>query len=204
MTKAKSEGVFVFIDAENVRNSLQAMGYRDFDYEKLYEWLTKKKGVTRVYLYGAIETGDTARTQKYQELEELGYIVSPKKVTIYAQKPLSIAVECPECEHEFIHKHQRRSKPKANCDVELTLDVMNNGIRGRYSRIIVFSGDGDFGKLYDYVSTQLDGGSKEVTVYSPMRMPAALRTSKSLKNMAKTGVINLHPLEVVAQYYAVK
>jgi uncharacterized LabA/DUF88 family protein len=204
MTKAKSEETWVFIDAENARNSLESMGYSGFDYEKLYKWLTEKKGVSRIYLYVALENGDTAKAEKYRALEELGYYVSTKKVMIYAQKPMPIAVECPDCGKEFIHKAQRRSKPKANCDVELTLDVMNNGVRGRYKNIIVFSGDGDFGDLYKYVATQLDGGNKTVTVYSPMRMPAALRTSSVLKNLAKKGTINLFPLEVVAQYYALK
>jgi uncharacterized LabA/DUF88 family protein len=197
--------VFAFIDAENARNSLEKMGYGGgFDYAKLYEWLTKKKNVSRIYLYAAIENGDEDKALLYKSLEDMGYIVSLKKVMIYAQRPLSIAVECPGCNKEFIHKHHRRSKPKANCDVEMTLDIMNNGVRKRYSEIIVFSGDGDFGKLYNYVSTQLDQGSKKVTVYSPMKLPAAYRTSTVLKNMANDGTINLFPLEVVAQYYALK
>ena len=199
-----TDKIFCFIDGENIRSSLQAMGYKGFDYAKLYDWLTKKKGVSRVYLYAAIETGDTEKATRYKELEDIGYIVSLKKVMIYAQKPLSLAVECPECEHDFIHKQPRRSKPKANCDVELTLDVMNHGVRGRYKEIIVFSGDGDFGRLYEYVAKQLDNGSKKVTVYSPMQMPVALRTSSIIKNMAKDGILNLYPLEVLAQTYATK
>ncbi|MDD5551767.1 MAG: NYN domain-containing protein [Candidatus Pacebacteria bacterium] len=50
----KSRKIFAFIDGENVRNSAQEAGYKDLDYEKVYEWLTKKKDVLRIYLYVAV------------------------------------------------------------------------------------------------------------------------------------------------------
>ena len=44
---------FAFIDAENIRNALEELGYKDFDYIKLYDWL-KKQDVSRAFIYTGI------------------------------------------------------------------------------------------------------------------------------------------------------
>jgi uncharacterized LabA/DUF88 family protein len=189
--------IFVFIDAENIRNSLEAYGYIDLDYEKLYKWLTNILRVKRVYLYAGIERGDVAKEQMLNKLQAIGYFVTKKIVSIYTQPPFIVNVPCNKCGNIIPKTIYRHSKQKANCDTELTLDVINCGVRKKYDEIIVFSGDGDFSRVYEYVAVQL---GKKVTVYSPFDT----RTSSKVKEMDKTGVIKLEDLRGLFQHYAKK
>ncbi len=68
---------------------------------------------------------------------------------------------------QFIEYLKRGFKSKANCDVDMTLEIMNHSIREKYDEIIVFS-DGDFGSVYEYVASKI---LKKVTVYAPLTNP---------------------------------
>ena len=86
----KKTRTFIFIDGENIRNSVESYGYKDLDYEKLYSWFKEKKDATRIYIYVGIEDGDSVKGEKYNSLKTLGYTVSAKKVMLYKQKPLTL------------------------------------------------------------------------------------------------------------------
>ena len=188
---------FVFIDGENVRNALEESGYKDLDYLKIFEWLKKKKNVSRLYLYVGVETGDTAKEKELKKLSRDGIIVQPKKVNVYKTRPYRKSVVCPKCKHKHAVYIKRADRKKANCDAEMTLDIMNQGVRGRYGRIIVFSGDGDFTGVYDYVTKQL---KKNVCVYSP----SGRRTSHKIKTMFKSKQIHWEDLGTLYQHFAIK
>lgn len=91
-------------------------------------------------------------------------------------------------------------KSKANCDAELTVDVTRMCMGGECEEVIVFSGDGDFAYLYEFIVSQL---RKKVQVFSPLKYPASLNTSHKLKELDKLGAINLYNLESVAQHRAI-
>jgi hypothetical protein len=76
----------------------------------------------------------------------------------------------------------------------------SNTAFGECDEVIVFSGDGDFAYLYEFVVGQLH---KRVSVFSPLKYPASLLTSGKLKDLDKAGCINLYNLESVAQHRAV-
>ena len=189
--------VFVFIDAENVRNSVEMYGYVDLDYVKLFNFFKNKLKVKRIYLYVGVERGDVSKLENLNKLKELGYLVSVKMVSIYYQKPFIIKVPCNNCGNIINKTIYRHNKQKANCDTELTLDIINCGVRKKYDEIIVFSGDGDFCKVYDYVSQVI---KKTVKVYAPFDY----HTSSKLKEQNKKGIIKLEDLRGLLQHYGKK
>ena len=196
----KNSTTFAFIDGENLFKSFRAMGYKNVDYVKFYWWLKNKKKVQKVFLYVGLLDGDTQRKSKYAGLQKLGYEMRVKPVQLYTGKILDVPCRCPECEHEFVIEHQMSNKSKANCDAELTVDVTRMCMKGDCDEVIVFSGDGDFGYLYEFVVSQL---KKKVQVYSPLKYPASLNTSSRLKELDLEGCINLYNLEAVAQHRAI-
>ncbi|MDB5184954.1 MAG: hypothetical protein JWN38_762 [Candidatus Saccharibacteria bacterium] len=192
--------VYAFIDGENLFKAFRAMGYKNVDYVKFYWWLKNKKNVKKVFLYVGLVDGDTARANKYKGLSNLGYEMKVKPVQVFEGKVVDIEVDCPECKTHFIHEEHLRDKSKANCDAELTVDVTRTCLTDECDEVIVFSGDGDFTYLYEFVVSQLH---KKVQVFSPLKYPASLLTSGKLKQLDKDGGINLYNLESVAQHRAI-
>lgn len=190
--------LFVYIDAENLRNSMEEYGYKDFNYEKAYDWFKNKLKAKRIYIFVGIPTNENDKKNRFKKLKALGYEVKDKDVILYPQKPLEIKVRCKKCKNEFIHSYHRPPRSKANCDVDMTLEIINHGVRGKYDEILVFSGDGDFGRIYEYVAKQLL--NKKVQVYAPM----TIRTSTKIKELNRIGVIKLLDLASLLQHYAVK
>jgi len=199
---SKRDGLFVFIDAENMRKAVRECGYQKIDYRKLYKWLTETKGAKRVYLYAGYIEDDEAEKRKFESLEKLGYILRLKEVQKYPATEQPFQVTCENCKHVNHRVRKIEGRSKANCDSELTLDVINQGSRGRYSEIIVFSGDGDFSKMYEYVSKDM---KRKVLVFSPMQLwPARLRTSQKLRELDSDGCLSLQPLETILPKFAAK
>ncbi|MBI1857173.1 NYN domain-containing protein [Candidatus Saccharibacteria bacterium] len=196
----KQPVTYAFIDGENLFKSFKAMGYKNVDYVKLYWWLRNKKNVKKVFLYVGLVEGDSQRENKYNGLAKLGYEMKIKPVQVYDGKIIEIGCECPKCKNEFIHEHKMNDKSKANCDAELTVDVTRLCITDKCDDIIVFSGDGDFAYLYEFVVSEL---RKKVRVFSPLKYPASLNTSGKLKDLDKEGCIDLINLESVAQHRAI-
>lgn len=187
---SKNTGVFVYIDSSNLNQTLKALGYRGIDYAALINWLKSKHKASRVYLYAGY--GNETERKKLEALKKHGYIVDMKKVKQYPPESHTYNCTCPQCKKKHQLTIKLNGRRKANCDAELTLDVINDGVRKKYNGIIVFSGDGDFGRVYSYVSEQL---GKPVTVFAPMGSVAGIRTSTIVKDLYKTGIINLNALE---------
>lgn len=187
--------LFVYIDAENLNNSAYECGYGSVDYVKLFNWLKTKKGAKRIYLYAALTIGNVKQEAFFQKLEQLGYIVQLKEVKEYHPPDITHDVTCDDCKKIIKHRVTLKPRRKANCDSEMTLDIVNHGVRKKYSEVIVFSGDGDFGRMYEYVSDTLH---KKVTVYSPLAGNAGKRTSVKLKTLRNNGTIKLESLEGIA------
>lgn len=188
---------YVFIDAENVRNAIEEYGNSDMDYEKLYNWLIKSKQVAQIYLYIGIEIDDKDKEKKLKNLEKLGYKVNSKVVMKYKQKFWNLRTTCPACKTQFNRKTFIKDHKKANCDADMTLDIMDSGVRKKYRGIIVFSGDGDFASVYEYVVKTL---KKKVIVYAPLGK-LSKRTSLKVKELAKNKIITLEDLNSLSLHY---
>ncbi len=70
-----------------------------------------------------------------------------KPTKFYKKRGHAYECECPKCQHkhEFIVK--KKSLPKANCDVEMTVDCME--LAGPDVELLIFTGDGDFRYLVE-------------------------------------------------------
>lgn len=193
------KGAFVYIDAENLNSSAQACSYQGIDYPKLLNWLRTSRSAERIYFYAGYE--DEATKQKYELLGKQGYVLGLKQVMHYHGITSRHKLFCPSCGQTNNHKIKRKGRSKANCDSELTLDVINDGVRKKYNEIIVFSGDGDFCRMYQYVADTI---KKKVTVYAPMNGTPGKRTSTAVKKLGSARIITLNALEGILPHYGVK
>ncbi len=191
--------LFVYIDAENLNNSAYECGFGSVDYVKLFNWLKTKKSAQRVHLYAAQTIGNKKQEAHFDRLEKLGYIVERKEVKEYQPPQIVHDVPCADCGKVTQHAVTLKPRRKANCDSEMTLDIVNHGVRKKYSDIIVFSGDGDFGRMYEYVA---DVMHKKVTIYSPLSGAAGKRTSTKLKTLRNNGTLKLEALEGIKEHFS--
>lgn len=183
---------FAFIDAENVRNAVETAGFVDLDYQLIFEWLKTKKGVSRIFLYVGAEPNDTEKLSYFEALGKIeGCQIRVKSVISHKPKIWTLDCECPKCYHNFKRRISNKGKKKANCDTDLTLDVVRCGVKKKYKNIIVFSGDGDFVPVYEYVSRNLKKG---ITVYAPSDLNGIKRTSLAIKELNRQKTIRLENL----------
>jgi len=193
------KGAFVYIDAENLKGSVEACGYAAMDFSKLLNWLRTSRNAQRVYLYAGFS--DDTTKDFYKNLEKQGYIIGIKPVMQYRDQVYKHRLKCPSCGKTHEHSVTRYGRRKANCDSELTLDVINDGVRKKYDEIIVFSGDGDFCRMYEYVTEIL---KKKVTVYSPMSGEPGYRTAQKVKLLGAKRIITVNALEGILPQYGIK
>lgn len=195
------KNIFVYIDHSNLMQSMEALGFKDIDWPGLMNWLKTKKNVSRVYVYAGYDNKE--RKKELEKLERHGYIVDKKKVMQYPSEKMQKTHKCSSCKKSCSFTIQKKGRRKANCDAELTLDVINDGVRKKYSGIIVFSGDGDFSRVYEYVAETL---VKSVNVIAPMGEKAGNRTSTKVKSLHNKGIIKVDALEGIVGFngYGIK
>jgi uncharacterized LabA/DUF88 family protein len=191
----------VYIDGENLKGSAIACWYAAVDYVKLYNWLKTSKQAARVYLYAPFGVDNATAITDLDKLERLGYIVRRKQIMQYPPEFKTHQLKCPSCQKKADHIIKRNGRSKGNCDSELTLDVINDGVRHKYNSVVVFSGDGDFARMHEYVSETI---KKSVTIYSPMKGLPGKRTSTIIKTMHNNGIITLESLEGILVNFAIK
>lgn len=71
----------------------------------------------------------------------------------------------------------------------MTLDMVRYACENAYDEAIVFSGDGDFLKVYDYL---INEKGKKVTIFSSMHKESRI-TNKKIKE-ATSGILKLNDL----------
>lgn len=192
---------FAFIDVENIRGAAHDAGYRDFDYEKLCEWLMEKHGASRVYFFAAVDDYDEERKKVFDRLRQIsGCYIETKELMTYKTSNLQKAVSCPQCRHQFIKEIPVANRRKGNCDTELTLELMRHGIRKRYTHAIVFSGDGDFARVYEHLVNEL---KKRIVLFSPLGK-FKNRTARKLKDLDRDGIISILPLNDLYDKFCIK
>lgn len=199
-TITRQPRIFAFIDAENVRNAAEKNGYVDMDYPKLLQWLKQKRSVLKTSIYVGIEAGDTAKHNTFTNLNKPDCIVSMKDVIAYKQKEWLLPTTCPHCNRQFIRRTFIKDKKKANCDTEMTLDIVRLACEDSFDEILVFSGDGDFLKVYEYLVTEK---KKRVIVFSSLN-PNSRMTNTKIKIADQNGLIGLNDLDGIMPHYAIK
>ncbi len=187
---------YTFIDASNLfYGGEKNLGWK-IDYQKLLNYLKEKYGISKALYFGGVEIHDfqyeylkhrtvpihelkkylekllkekgkqmneaqllligrhLQRVRFYWKLKEFGYELYLKPVKLYEQE-------------------NGTTRRKANCDVEMTFEIMRR--KDEFERVIILSGDGDFLPVLKYLREE----GKEVIILA--RGP---RTAREIRQFA--------------------
>jgi len=175
---------YAFIDASNLfYGGEKSLGWK-IDYQKLIKYIKKKYLVKKVFYYGGVELDGfpysildkepinliklikylkqkndnnikpIARIKFYLKLAQFGYLLQLKPVKIF-------------------HEPGGKISKKANCDVDMTFDLMR--YLKDYSDVLVLSGDGDFAIVLKYLMKL----GRKVTV-----LARGERTARDIRQLA--------------------
>jgi len=176
--------VFAFIDASNLfYGGEKSLGWK-IDYKKLIKYIKTKYLIKKVFYYGGVELNGfpysildkepinliklikylkqkndnnikpIARIKFYLKLAQFGYLLQLKPVKIF-------------------HEPDGKISKKANCDVDMTFDLMR--YLKDYSDVLVLSGDGDFAIVLKYLMKL----GRKVTV-----LARGERTARDIRQLA--------------------
>ena len=132
--------IAVFIDVANIIYSLKDLKWR-IDYKKLQEYFVKNSKLVDIYFYYSTKKENSGQANLLEMLARKGFQLRVKEVKIIKLKNKEVLL-------------------KGNCDVELTIDMID--LMQAYDTAILLSGDSDFAPLIKYVQKH----SKKVIVIS--------------------------------------
>jgi uncharacterized LabA/DUF88 family protein len=119
---------------------------------------------------------------KTKSLSEAEIIILGKhiqKVKFYLRlKPVKIYID-----------EEGRTTKKANCDVDMTFDLMR--LVGEYSKVVVLSGDGDFAVLLKYLKEI----GKDLVI-----LARGERTAKEIRRLAGGDFKDFHYLREILKF----
>ncbi|OGF40518.1 hypothetical protein A2477_04750 [Candidatus Falkowbacteria bacterium RIFOXYC2_FULL_47_12] len=121
--------IVVFIDVANVVYSLRDLGWR-MDYKKLQSYFQTQAKLVDIYFYYSTQKDNNGQANLLAMLARRGFRLAVKEVKI-----ITIG------KNEVMYK--------GNCDVELTIDMID--IMPAYDTAVLLSGDSDFAPLVKYV-----------------------------------------------------
>ncbi len=139
------ERMALFIDGANLYAAARTLGF-DIDYKRLLEEFMKKGTLVRALYYTAL-----IEDQEYSPIRPLVDWLDYNGYTMVT-KPTK----------EFIDASGRR-KLKGNMDIEIAVDAME--MAEHVDHIVLFSGDGDFRRLVEFLQHK----GRRVTVVSTVR-----------------------------------
>lgn len=139
--RTKRQGVYAFIDSQNLNLGTQAMGWK-MDWRKFRAWLEAQYGVTRAYMFIGYLAENEAM---YEQLHDAGYLIVLKP-TVDVKPQESGEGEAEKAKEEVKHAI------KGNIDADLVLFAMKE--LPNYDQAIIVSGDGDFYALVEYLAEQ--------------------------------------------------
>lgn len=127
------EKVAIFVDVQNVYYTCRQTYQRNFDYNKFWAEVTEGRELVGAYAY-ATDRGDAKQMQFQGILHAIGFTVKLKPVL-----------------------KRRDGSTKADWDIGIALDVYEAA--ADCDKIILVTGDGDFGLLLDRIRKRFDTGS---------------------------------------------
>ncbi|MFA6253556.1 MAG: NYN domain-containing protein [Patescibacteria group bacterium] len=131
--------IAVYIDVANVIYCLRDLGWR-IDYKKLQQYFKKNSKLVDIYFYYSTDKENKGQANLLEMLARKGFKMVVKEVKVIRQKDGS-------------------SLYKGNCDVELTIDMIDN--LATYDTAVLLSGDSDFTALIKYLQKH---GKKVVAI----------------------------------------
>lgn len=162
--KRKKLATYAFIDASNIIYGARAEGWF-IDQKKLLLYLKRKFQVKKAFFYYGKDSNDPKKEAFLNKLRQFSFTLRVKEIKRFGKRT------------------------KANCDVDLTMDML---IKMReYKRAIVLTGDGDFAPLLSYLIVKK---KKIVIISSPKR------TAKEIKSIAGKNHIDFGSLKYMLEY----
>jgi len=175
-----------FIDAANIIYGAKKEAGFKVDLKKMAKYLKTRFNTTVIYFYGGVNTKKIS-FEKYQKmLTRFGFQPRLKKVKFYRQKPKMRVFTCRFCGKRNKIKQRAEIRAKANCDVDLTVDVLKN--LERFDRFIFLTGDGDFEPLIKKAKDL----KKEIYIIASSR-----KTARSIKKLAAGKFIEIKSLKKI-------
>ncbi|MCX6716173.1 MAG: NYN domain-containing protein [Candidatus Taylorbacteria bacterium] len=184
---------FAFIDVQNTASTTtQLLGFV-VDWHRLYEYLTDKWMCDKVFFYSGIAKEDIETINEFALLSKAGCMVKMKTYYSYKKPDKRVTIKCKKCGCENLIRLSMGNRHKSNCDVDLTVDAMEEA--GFNKEFLIFTGDGDFDCLIQKV---VEMGTKVYIVSSNAGIIKPGLNTKRLSSRLKTiikqydqGVINL-------------
>jgi uncharacterized LabA/DUF88 family protein len=146
---------YAFVDGSNIIYSARAEGWH-VDQKKLFDYLKRKFNVSKAFFYYGKDDENKKQEKFLKKLENFGYSLRVKQIKKYS------------------------GRIKANCDVDLTMDMLI--LMNKYIQAIVLSGDGDFLPLYQYLQKE----NKDVVIIG-----SAKNTAREVRKFAGEKFIGL-------------
>ncbi len=174
---------YAFIDVQNTEGTADFLGFI-IDWKKLADHLTVAYSSKGNYFYLGIEEGDTARSDEFNALLCKTCFVKAKIFKKYRLKAKVYPVTCSTCKSEFIKRVPGRLDWKCNCDVDLTIDVIEVA-HGKSMWALIFTGDGDFKPLVEKLMK--DSQKSKVYIFSsPTKINGKSRLAIKLRELTAT------------------
>ena len=164
LNKTKKLKTYAFVDASNIIYGARSEGWF-IDQKKLHVYLKKKFNASKTFFYYGKDSKNTKKEKFLEKLRQFGFTLRVKEIKRYG------------------------NRTKANCDVDLTMDMLLK-IK-EYDRAIMLTGDGDFAPLLSYLMTKK---KKIIVISSPKR------TAKEIKSIAGKEYINFASLRYLLEY----
>ena len=186
-----------FIDANNTAATAERMLGFVVDWYKLCVFLKERWGCEKVFIYSGV---DVTPENVFTSLVALGYVeVQAKETLIYKNPEKKITITCPNaaCQKSFVKILDMGYRKKSNCDVELTMGVLDYAAKD--TELFVFTGDGDFEVLFER-AVAMGSVIKIVSHHTVLKDPKTglthSRFSAKLKRLFKRYPNVIMPMEI--------
>ncbi len=187
----RGKSIYAFVDAANLfYGGEKSLRWR-IDYEKLFKYLKEKFRVSKIFYYSGVDV---------EGYKEEGKEINLEKLVKYFEAEL-LKKDKTEAEVVLLGRHLEKAKfyrdlevigydlrikptkvftsiegtttTKANCDVDLTFDMMR--FMSQYNEAVMLSGDGDFAPILEYLKRK----NKKIRVLARFE-----RTAREIKELA--------------------
>ncbi len=207
---AKVKPIYAFVDASNLfYGGKTSLGWK-IDYKKLLGYLKEKYAVKNCFYYGGIETFGfkySVLDKKPIDLKALrrylsGKIKEPKlsadQVVLIGRslKTINFYLHLDQFGYHlqlkpvkvFTDENGKQTK-KANCDVDMTFDMMR--YMAQYSGLVALTGDGDFAPVLCYLKNH--GRSVKI-------LARGERSAKEIKQLAGSDFRDFNYLREILKF----
>jgi uncharacterized LabA/DUF88 family protein len=195
-----------YIDLDNTKATcLDALGF-EINIQKLINYLLEKSLCYKIYIYAGIDTGNLEDVAMYDELikNNTKVFFFLKEYKKYFRKPKIISHTCSKCKAESVIKVNLGKDWKANCDVDMSMDITLDCLREKLNKVYIFTSDGDFVpviKLSSDNATKVyivaDATKKNLNGVTISRFSTKLR--KLVSQTRNISIVNIDDLKIQIQ-----